>query len=536
MGTAGKLFSIIADKAHEKAKESRAKQDKDREANIGVWTEVLKNPAASPEQRVAATQNLNKLYNVKGKDSPFDKVSGFLTHLGGHLQKKVDGAQRQPQQQPQQEQQPQSESGTMGVNTPKQLTSLNASPSDPNVNPAQKGLANKALSKVGKGLESAGSVVAGAAAKGLSNLGGAVPPQNLPALDPNMFPTAEQTEEQKSKSRRESKEKDIEYEEEQAAKDLGLSKGTPEYAAMAREKRGLTKPGVDTAAKPLKEPKYDTATGQIFDPNAGIAYSETDENLPPNIAKEFQSAKVQTARKEAAAQKRVQMAASSRVSAYLQGRVYDALDSDTGSLVKVTGAEVANNKGKYAPAGPAITAKNRIAIFNEIDYTSGMLNEAISKLPDTAFDATSRAQIAGVLRDEQPRAALYNFLTSDVAATLSPQQIEYVTALVSMDESAMSLRSLGGMGAGSDQLRGAIVKMLPGAGTPSRGYAQRQMVLFDGEVKALKTSIPNIGEPGRGGGQTMTPLNSPKVGTIEDGHRFMGGDPADPTSWKKVKK
>jgi hypothetical protein len=59
------------------------------------------------------------------------------------------------------------------------------------------------------------------------------------------------------------------------------------------------------------------------------------------------------------------------------------------------------------------------------------------------------------------------------------------------------------MGQGSDQLRAAITKMLPGAGTPSRAYAERQMTLFDGEVKALKTSIPGIGGPGHGGGITQ---------------------------------
>ena len=142
-----------------------------------------------------------------------------------------------------------------------------------------------------------------------------------------------------------------------------------------------------------------------------------------------------------------------------------------------------------------------------------MLKDSIKALPNNAFDPGARAQIAMVLRDEHPRAAWYNFLNSDVAATLGKEQIDYVTALVSMDESAMSLRSIGGMGQGSDTLRGAISKMLPGAGTPSKAYADRQMALFDGEVKALKTSIPNIGEPGRGGGATAAPSSTPPPGS-----------------------
>lgn len=229
-----------------------------------------------------------------------------------------------------------------------------------------------------------------------------------------------------------------------------------------------------------------------------------DEGFTAQDAKLLAEAKGGYQQGEQNKDKRIQLAAASRIAAYLQSRMYGVMDAETGSLVEVPAAAITANPGKYAPAGPAVTAKNRTAIFKEIAYTSGMLKDSIKGLPQTAFDPSARAQIAFVLRDENPRAAWYNFLNSNVAATLTPQQIDYVTALVSMDESAMSLRSIGGMGQGSDALRAAITKMLPGAGTPSRAYAERQMTLFDGEVKALETSIPGIGEPGKGGGSTVT--------------------------------
>ena len=37
------------------------------------------------------------------------------------------------------------------------------------------------------------------------------------------------------------------------------------------------------------------------------------------------------------------------------------------------------------------------------------------------------------------------------------------------------------------------------------------------------------------GGATHTSGQAPKAGTIEDGHRFKGGDPSNPSNWEKVK-
>jgi hypothetical protein len=202
---------------------------------------------------------------------------------------------------------------------------------------------------------------------------------------------------------------------------------------------------------------------------------------------------------------RIKLAAASRIDSYLQGRMYGVLDSETGNLVEVTGADIRQNPGKYAPASQSVQAKNRSAIFDEIAYTTNMLKDSIEKLPNSAFDPAARAQIAVVLRDERPRAAWYNFLNSNVASSLTPEQIDYVTSLISMQESAMSLRSIAGMGQGSDTLRAAITKMLPGSGTPSKAYAQRQMQLFNGEVQALKKSVPGIGETGG---------EKPKSGTV----------------------
>ena len=80
--TLGVFLSRLTEKASEKAKEQREQAYKDRDAEIGIYTNVLKDPNATPEQIQKATDALNKLYQVKKGESPFDKIGGFLQHLG----------------------------------------------------------------------------------------------------------------------------------------------------------------------------------------------------------------------------------------------------------------------------------------------------------------------------------------------------------------------------------------------------------------------------------------------------------------------
>jgi hypothetical protein len=250
-------------------------------------------------------------------------------------------------------------------------------------------------------------------------------------------------------------------------------------------------------------------------------------------AKLFESAKSASAQSQVNTDRRASIAANVRAQAFAKTREYGVIDSDTGGLVMLSPEIINQSPGRYAPASQAIQVKNRMAIFSELDYTSGQVNKSIAELPETGFDAKARAQIAGVLRDTDPRSALSAFLNSAIADTLSDSQVAYVTGLVSLQESAMSLRSLAGMGQGSDQLRAAIVRMLPGSGTPSKKYAQRQMELFTGEVNALRTSLPKLGT----GGGKKTALSSsepPRPSNVPPNYVFDANGPKG-AGWYKPK-
>jgi hypothetical protein len=311
---------------------------------------------------------------------------------------------------------------------------------------------------------------------------------------------------------------------------VAIDKSDPTKVIRVTDQSGNAVTG---APKVGQQPKVASIGGVPYGiARNGKILSPGDPEWTAQDAKIFEAAKGATAASDAAKDRRVRLAAETRAQSFAKTREYGVIDSETGGLVMLSPETINQSPGRYAPASQGVQAMNRQAIFGEIDYTAGQVNQAITELPEDGFDAKARAQVSAVLRDTDPRSAWSSFLNSSVAETLSDPQIKYVTGLVSLAESSMSLRSLAGMGQGSDQLRSAIVRMLPGPTTPSRKYAQRQMELFTGEVNALRKSIPKLGK-----GQTQeTPETKagPKVGTVEGGYRFKGGDPAKQENWVKV--
>lgn len=198
--------------------------------------------------------------------------------------------------------------------------------------------------------------------------------------------------------------------------------------------------------------------------------------------------------------------------AKMRGQVqqYSVIDKTNGEPTMANANTINANPGRYMAASLGQQLKNRAGVFEEIGYTKDQFNKALDGLTEDDFKTLPRAQIAAVLQDRNPESAMSTFVGSEIGATLNERQMQYVTGLASMQESAMSLRSIAGMGQGSDSLRSAITKMLPGAETPSKRYADRQMELFTGELEALHKAVPDSSKLGMGKGKGMTPPPTPK--------------------------
>lgn len=197
----------------------------------------------------------------------------------------------------------------------------------------------------------------------------------------------------------------------------------------------------------------------------------------------------------ATAEANKQKLAGIRASTYMQSREYGVYDTQTGQLVEVGPAVINANPGRYAPVSGAIGALTKEAVFSDIDYNVNNVREAAKNLKH-GFDAKTRAALILSMRSTDPANSVSTFISSAIAGSLTSDQIQFVTALASLQENAQSLRSVAGMGAGSDMLREAILRTVPGMGAPSAQFVDRQLDLFQGTAKRLQSGVPIVAKPG----------------------------------------
>lgn len=208
-------------------------------------------------------------------------------------------------------------------------------------------------------------------------------------------------------------------------------------------------------------------------------------------------------------------AANTRAETMKSMRLFPAINSQ-GQPVFVTPDMVKSDPNAYMPGTLGEHAMSKGQAFADIDFNMKNVESALKGLKN-GFDATTSAQLAFALRSSDPHNALSTFLTSRAGTALQPDQIDLVTALASLNENALALRGIQGLGQGSDELRAAITRMIPGAGTPSTDYAARQMELLKGTVERARMGIPKsiVNNPALPAAKTTQELhdeNNPPAG------------------------
>lgn len=210
-----------------------------------------------------------------------------------------------------------------------------------------------------------------------------------------------------------------------------------------------------------------------------------------------------------------------RAKAFNEYRPVQAMDAD--GNVYYTTAKNAIEQG-LSGAGEGIKLKPREAQIKDIQVASKSTREAINEL-DKPFTPAQSAKLHYAMETEDP--SLANTELSTLATQdLTDKQQDFVIWVRQLNERAMSLRNVAGMGTGAQDLRTAIRAMIPGIRSGDKKMMNKQLDAFDNQVSILKSGIAHPGKAGgsKGGmvmmlapdGKTKKPVPADQVQHYKD--------------------
>jgi hypothetical protein len=181
-----------------------------------------------------------------------------------------------------------------------------------------------------------------------------------------------------------------------------------------------------------------------------------------------------------------------RAQTYVASRQYAVIGKD--KVLHYRNANELNaHPDEYSPASGGIQVMAKEGLFTDIAWNVDNVRTSAHALT-SGFDAKSRAQFIMALRSQDPANAMNTFLSSQAGKTIANDEakINYLTAVASLMENAMAVRSVAAMGQGSQDLREAILRTIPGAGSSSLKMVDRQLDLFTGSLARIKSGIPTV--------------------------------------------
>ena len=157
----------------------------------------------------------------------------------------------------------------------------------------------------------------------------------------------------------------------------------------------------------------------------------------------------------------------------------------------MTGKQLKDNQDRYMPTATTAKALGQTALIEDIRGTVGDTRAAIKNLK-TEFTPEVRAQMALVFKSRDPSSAWSQFWGGSWSKGLTPDQQDYLVKVQLLHENAMAMRSVLGAGQGSEDLRNAISATIPGASTPSKEFATKQLDSFEKVLNRLERGVPKV--------------------------------------------
>ena len=190
------------------------------------------------------------------------------------------------------------------------------------------------------------------------------------------------------------------------------------------------------------------------------------------------------------------MSGEARAKAFNEYRPVQVMDAD--GNVYYTTAKTAV-EGGLSGASEGVKLRPREAQIKDIQVASKKTREAINEL-DKPFSPTQIAKLHLAMTTEDDTIANAEMATLATQALTDKQQ-DFVVWIKQLNERAMSLRNVAGMGQGAQDLRTAIRAMIPGVRSGSKQMMNKQLDAFDNQVKILAGGIAH---PGKAGGDSDT--------------------------------
>lgn len=148
-------------------------------------------------------------------------------------------------------------------------------------------------------------------------------------------------------------------------------------------------------------------------------------------------------------------------------------DNETGESTYATMLDVARNPSKYVAPGESEKIAARDSVHRSLTANFGALGKDLDKLPN-GLDTETQATVALALRSDNP-GVLETLLVNKVKQGAPDEVLRYITDMKAMQEDILVLRNVGGMGQGSDMMRAAMMRLIPGPGSSSVKEAKMQM-------------------------------------------------------------
>jgi hypothetical protein len=242
--------------------------------------------------------------------------------------------------------------------------------------------------------------------------------------------------------------------------------------------------------KPDGQPlSKDELPGAIADLEGRLKKYATNPNADPKMQKIGQNSldllKAQKAAYDAEKEKDREFQlkiASARGESYGQNRLATWLDNDN-----VLHQDLVKNMPKgVAPVAAGVKAGQIGAQFDDIESAAAKVRDSINRMEpltpeNIAKISTAMREGHGITHDE---------IKSMGMNSLSPAQEDFVVWATQLNERALSLRNIAGMGQGAQDLRQAIKQTLASAGSGNKRIMLKQQDALDNQVAKLRHGQP----------------------------------------------